>query len=434
MKRTIFIGFCLAVCCSMYAQPTSSRVEQHIDSLKRSHRITYIGKNDSIQAIDERSMLDIFYYDQFRHAQDPRTPYFLFMSRDAEFALGIGGVVRMRCWFDWNGSMPNNAFSPYNISIPYNPAQSRWLGFTPSGTALYFRMLGRNTKVGDYQLYIEANFNGYDQRDFLLKKAYVTLNDWTIGYAPSTFSDPTAEPMLVDGQGPNAYINTTTVLVRWMHTFKKHYVVAASVEMPQSFVDGNDSTTQSLRDWIPNLACFAQYEWTDNQHIRLSGIFRTLPYRNNIENRNKNTFGWGIRFSSVVRPWKPLTLYAMANYGSGISSFTGDLIMGKYDLVNHPNIAGEMYAPSLAGWYGGIQYNFLPQLFSSFTFGMLHYLPQHSVNSDSYKNGMYGAVNLFWNITPRIQIGAEYNFGRRKNFNGEHRWAQRVSVMSQFSF
>lgn len=49
----------------MYAQPTPSRVEQHIDSLKRSHRITYIGKNDSIQAIDERSMLDIFYYDQF---------------------------------------------------------------------------------------------------------------------------------------------------------------------------------------------------------------------------------------------------------------------------------------------------------------------------------------------------------------------------------
>lgn len=38
-----------------------------------------------------------------------------------------------------------------------------------------FRVLGRNKSLGDYQLYIETNFNGYASRDFHLKKAYAML-------------------------------------------------------------------------------------------------------------------------------------------------------------------------------------------------------------------------------------------------------------------
>lgn len=432
--RCILVLYCV-VCPHLYGQShNDSRVNQYIDSLKNSHRITYLDGNARTDSIAERELLDIFYYDQFRHAQDPRTPYFLFMSRDEHFAMGIGGVVRMRCWYDWNGAMPNNGFIPYNISIPFDPARARWLGFTPAGTALYIRMLGRNATVGDYQLYIEANFNGYNQRDFLLKKAYVTINDWTIGYAPSTFSDPSVEPVLVDGQGPNAYISTTSVLVRWMHTYKEHWVVATSLEMPQSFVAGNDSTTLSINDWIPHLSAFVQYEWAENQHIRLAGVFRTLPYRDLINEVNRNEFGWGIRLSSVIRPFKPLSIYLMGNYGSGMGSFTGDLIMGRYDLVDSPEAPGRMYAPDVVGWYGALQYNFTPNVFSSIVFGMLHYLPDKVVSSNEYKNGMYGAANLFWNITPRIQIGGEYNIGRRMNMDKKHRVGQRVSVMCQFSF
>ena len=434
--RSLFtILFICGIFSYSYGQSSAvnTHIEQYIDSLKNSHRITYIGESKT-DSINERRLLDIFYYDQFRHAQDPRTPYFLFMSRDANFAMGIGGVVRMRSWYDWHGAMPNNGFIPYNISIPFDVARSHWLGFTPAGTALYFRMLGRNSTVGDYQLYIEANFNGYNQRDFLLKKAYVSINDWTVGYASSTFSDPSVEPVLVDGQGPNAYISSTTVLVRWMHTFAQHWVVAGSVEMPQSFVAGNDSSTQSINDWIPNLATFVQYEWGNNQHVRLAGIFRTLPYRDLINSSNRNEFGWGVRLSSVIRPCKPLSIYVMANYGSGIGSFTGDLIMGKYDLVDIPHLPSSMYAPDLVGWYGAVQYHFTPHIFSTVTFGMLHYLPLYEVATDEYKNGMYGAGNFFWNITPRIQIGGEYNIGRRMNMDGVYRVSHRVSVMCQFSF
>ena len=435
MKKNLLLPlFCATAMMTSAQERPQSRVEQYIDSLKSTHRIEYLGEGKKPSASDERALLDIFYYDQFRNAQDPRAPYFLFMSRDANFVMGLGGVVRMRGWYDWNGAMPNNGFIPYNIAIPKDPLRNRWMGSTPAGTAMYYRVLGHNPTVGDYQLYIEANFDGYNQRDFLLKKAYATLNDWTIGYAHSTFSDPLAEPLLVDGQGPNAYVSTTAVLVRWMHQIKQSWIVAGSVEMPQSFVGANGTTTQAIDDWFPNLAAFSQYEWAPNQHVRLAGIMRMLPYRNVVTSTNHNEIGWGVQLSSVMRPFKPLTLYFMGNYGQGISSLTGDLMMGNYDLVDNPNQAGTMYAPRLFGWYGAAQYHFSPTLFTGLTVGQLRYLPEHTQQADMYRYGLYSALNLFWNITPRIQLGGEYNLGKRQNQDGEGRWAQRVSVMTQFSF
>ena len=432
-KIALFVASVAIAATAAQAQ-TQSRIEQYIDSLKSTHRIEYLGEGQKPTVSDERALLDIFYYDQFRNAQDPRAPYFLFMSRDARFVMGLGGVVRMRGWYDWDGAMPNNGFIPYNIAIPANPARSRWLGSTPAGTALYFRVLGTNTPVGDYQLYIEANFDGYNQRGFLLKKAYATLNDWTIGYAHSTFSDPLAEPLLVDGQGPNAYVSTTAVLVRWMHNLHKDWIVAASAEMPQSFVGANGTTTQKTNDWFPNLAAFTQYEWASNQHVRLAGIMRVLPYRDLVVKENRNEIGWGVQLSSVMQPFKPLTLYFMGNYGRGISSLTGDLMMGNYDLVDDTTTPGSMYAPRLFGWYGAAQYHFTPTLFTGLTVGQLRYLPEHKQSADEYKYGLYSALNLFWNITPRIQVGGEYNLGKRNDIDGDHRWAQRISVMTQFSF
>ena len=38
-------------------------------------------------------------------------PYFMFLSKDASLAGGIGGCVRMRGYFDWDGAQPTSAFA-----------------------------------------------------------------------------------------------------------------------------------------------------------------------------------------------------------------------------------------------------------------------------------------------------------------------------------
>lgn len=112
--------------------------------------------------------------------------------------MGIGGCVRMRGYYDWDGAIPASGFAPYLIPMNPDPAHDRNFGTTPAGSTLFFRVIGRNKSLGDYQLYIEANFNGYQGRDFHLKKAYAVINDFTIGYANSSFSDQGALPPTVD--------------------------------------------------------------------------------------------------------------------------------------------------------------------------------------------------------------------------------------------
>lgn len=437
------IHFRALLLCGIYAlcpavlsaqQNKTSPEEAYTDSLKAGHQISYFGDGEQPDSLSERKLIDRFYYDQFRHFNDPRAPYFLFMSRDARLAMGIGGVVRMRGWQDWNGVIPASGFIPYLISVPSDPVHRRKTGSTPSGTTLYFKVLGRNRAVGDYQLYIEANFNGYQSRDFSLKKAYAIINDCTVGYTNSTFSDPLASPPLVDGQGPNAEIRTTAVLLRWMHNFHNHWEVAASVEMPQSQIGANDSTTLALDDGVPNLAAFIQYGWGYNEHIRLSGILRTLSYRDQVVGRNRNLTGWGVQLSSMFRPACPLTVYTTINAGQGYSSQTNDLLMDRLDLVDSPDRLGQMYAPWAFGWFSAIQYYLHPDVFISGTIGQMRYLPKGPVEGHTYKYGLYGAVNIFWNMTPRIQVAGEFNWGRRKNFNGEQNDARRISLVAQFAF
>lgn len=141
-----------------------------------------ISGNDSV-----RELILTFYENQFRHSQDPMTPYFMLMSKDATMAMGVGGVIRMRGWYDFNGSIEANGFSPYLIPVPRNPDLTRGLGCTPAGTAIYFSILGRHTPLGNFMGYIEANFNGFQNTDFHLKKAFFTINDFTVGYDTSTF-------------------------------------------------------------------------------------------------------------------------------------------------------------------------------------------------------------------------------------------------------
>ena len=381
-------------------------------------------------------LINKFYMDQFRHSQDPKTPYFMFMSKDASLAMGIGGVIRMRTWFDWNGYLPSNGFSIYTIQIPKNPADMRRLGYTPSGTALFYTILGRNKLLGEYMGYIQGNFTGYNNVGFRLKKAYFTFRDWTVGYASSTFSDPAAEPPVLDGSGPMAEMSKTNVLVRWLHNTRYGLVYGGSVELSGSQADtGDDTQTAKCPDYLPNLVAMLQYQWNSGKsHVRLSGLLRGIAYRDLVAQQNRTITGWGLQLSAVAKIASPLTMYGIVSYGCGHASYSGDLSVGNYDLVARPGKPGELYAPAMVGFTWGATYYFRPNLYATVALGELKYLPKYRPDDDEYRYGLYGAVNCQWEITPRFTCGVEYLAGKRMNFDRTHGNANRINAMVQLSF
>lgn len=435
MKKGLRKWVLLTLCFSWTTVLASSPTEAMHDSLVNDHKIIFFGEGSNPAADSIRNVIENFYYDQFRSFQDPAAPYFLFMSRDANLAMGIGGMVRMRGYFDWAGSVDKPAFTPYFIPVQRNPLTRNQLGTTPAGSALFFRVIGRNKRFGDYQLYIEANFNGYGGRDFHLKKAYAIINDWTIGYAASTFGDGAAVPPTVDSGGPTMKMDNTNVLLRYMHTFKKSgIVVAASVETPSMSIQEDGSNTAARSQFLPNIAAFIQYEWGRDEHIRLAGITRFLPYRDLVTGRNHQPVGFGLQLSTVFRIIPQLKFYGTVNGGKSYSNFGGDFMLGQYDLVEDLKTPGRLKTVPGFGYVLGLQYNFTPNVFVSTTWAQGRYLPLQGVLPTDYKYGLYSATNVFWSITPRIMVGAELDLGKRQDFNGEHGWGRRVGALAQFSF
>ena len=207
----LLVGFTLGAAALSGSATTPTVRQETLDSLVADHHVIYFGDNQKAVLPDDsiRSLIMHFYIDQFRNYQDPAAPYFLFMSRDANMAMGVGGMVRMRAYFDPGNSMPGPAFKPFDIPLADTPLNRNHFGTTPSGTSLFFRVIGRNSRIGTYQLYIQTKFNGYEGRDMRLSKAYATVNDWTVGYATSTFSDGMALAPTVDANGSTMSMDFT---------------------------------------------------------------------------------------------------------------------------------------------------------------------------------------------------------------------------------
>lgn len=432
LRKLAFIA-ALACALAIYAQNPAHQAIS--DSIKHNTRYVMIdGEKPPTDSI--RLLMENFYEDQFRHVQDPAAPYFMFMSRNANLAMGLGGEVILRGWYDWNGAMPDGSFMPYNIPMHPDATELRHLGATASGTKLFLRAMGRSSKLGRYLLYIEGEFTGYGEVDFALKKAYASLNDWTVGLASTTFSDPGALPPTVDRQGPNNKIDASAILVRWMHTWKKKWTMAASVEYPAELKMTNSEYNKRYRGWVPDLGLFIQYQRPENasQHVRLSFTTRQLTYRNLIERRNESSIGWGVQLSTMISPVSPLTLYATLNAGRGVAGIGGDWTMGNYDLIADVDEPGKMFAPHVLGMMLGVQYNFSTKLFADIVYSHAHYYPlKHGAPSD-YKYGNYGSANLFYYITPRVRVGVGFNIGSRQNVDSDRRTVYRAGLLAAFSF
>lgn len=420
----------------LVVQPNSRTKNENkrVTDLLANTRVYTIGggipDSDSI-----RQMIMVFYEDQYRHAQDPLAPYFMFMSKDAKIAMGMGGVVKMRGWFDWHNAIDSPDFSPYLIEIPRNLAHQRIMGGSPSGTSIYFTIFGRKTRIGNWQGYIEADFDGYKNLGFKLKKAYVAWGDITAGYTTSTFSDPAAEPPTIDGAGVNGKMSKTNLLVRYLHTVKGRWTVGGSFEMPKAAYKVEGLNVEKCYDYIPDIVATAQYQWDSGvSHVRFAGLLRSLPYRNLTTATNHNLAGWGLQLSSTLKVANPVTLYGILTYGRGHGSYAGDLSKDAIDLMPYPGESGRMYAPRAFSAIFGARYNFAHNISCGVALSELRQFLMPGAEANAYKYGLYGAFNVFWNIMPRLQIGAEYLVAKRMNFSGNHSSTNRFDAMFQLSF
>ncbi|MBR6538806.1 MAG: porin [Bacteroides sp.] len=383
--------------------------------------------NEAIKAIYEANGL---------HFQDPRAPRFLFLDRKGRVAMGIGGYFKGTLSADMGGIANSLDFVTADIPTPNRPDMRSQFQMDASTSRIFLKLVGKQTPVGDFTVYLESDFRGQSAGSYnmRLRQAYIQLGHIRAGKAWSTFFDPVAAPPTIDFEGPSGTVGVRNVMVQYSQKLDTHWSFAAAIENPAASYTTQAGKNEAINQRIPDIPAYLQYEWDDGQsHIRLSGLFRALSYRNLISNDNKYAIGWAGQLSGIIAITPQLTFYYQAAYGRGYANYLNDLGGDGYDLVAEGE-SGDMTAPYAFGFVGGLQYNINNRLFISTSSSQCRLYGEGNIPSTGYKYGQYMVVNAFYSLFNNCQLGVEYLYGNRHNNDHSIGKAHRINAMIQYNF
>ena len=390
------------------------------------------------QAVDAQDSLLIrkMYESNGEHFQDPRAARFLFMDKEGKVALGIGGYVKGTMSVDMDGISDNLDFVTYDIPAPMKTDMRNQFQMDASTSRIFLKLVGSNTSVGDFTVYLESDFRGKNghQYDLRLRQAFIQFGGWKIGRAKTTFSDGAASPPTIDFEGPSGSVSTKNTMIQYSHQFGKHWSTAMSIEAPSASYTTDKNLSEAIKQRVPDIPSYVQYAWDGGKsHIRWSNLFRFLSYRNLVEGKNKLAFCMATQLSGMITFSPHWKLYYQGAYGEGYADYLNDLGGAGFDLIPNGD-TGNLKPPTALGLVGGIQYNIHKNLFLSASYSQCRLYDTEGMAGSTYRYGQYVAANVFYEPVNNCMVGFEYLYGNRHNMDGTSGNAHRVNAMIQYHF
>lgn len=386
-----------------------------------------------------RSVIDDHKRYTRRGIQQVSTPSAIFADKRNTFSFAIGGDVALRAGYSFDRTVDNIDMVPYDIPMVATPADRQELRFDATTSRVFIRGIANTKRLGQVHIFFDVDFRGGAEGSYTprIRSGYVQMLGLTVGRDVTTFCDLTAAPTTIDFAGPNAYNFRFATMIRYEYSFlKEHLTVGAAVEMPS--VSGTyGETLQAIPQRVPDIPLYFQYSWGAKResHIRASAVLRDMYFYNAMTGRENDKLGWGVQFSGNIFITKYLQLFMNGTYGEGISRYIQDLTGTGLDFAPNPQNLYEAQTIPMFGWQAAAQLNILPNLFVSGGYSSVTVCRENGFPFDgSYKQGQYIFGNIFWNLTPRFVIAAEYLYGSRKTMSGEKAHSNRVNVLAKYSF
>ncbi|MCH5229896.1 MAG: hypothetical protein J1F12_07895 [Muribaculaceae bacterium] len=377
----------------------------------------------------------------------PNSPRFAIVGKNEKFYLGFGGYVKGTMSFDWGSPIDNyNEFIVSQIPMPgqQKPGNKGQFGLSAQQSDLYLNLVALpndKNKVGFYLNFIFLG-NGYLPE---VRQAYVTWRGFELGYGFSLFTDLAADPSTIDYEGPNSFTVDINAKFDYRHTFGKYFGIGIGAELPMaSYINGTHTSTVTQR--IPDIPMYLQWDWGNNNRIRLSALLRNMQYRSNgWDGKTQNLAGGGIQLTGNFNICNKLIGYYQATVGKGMTSYFEDVTGDGYDMAPCPTDPSKLQTVKAWGGYLGLQYNWSSKVYSNLIYSHLRlYTPNYGTagtfDGDSapwasqYKYGQYAVANVFYNITDTFSWALEYIWGRRVDMNCAQAHDNRIQTMLQVTF
>lgn len=375
-----------------------------------------------------------------RGFQQDEMPHFIFATKNNKISFSVGGSITLRASYDFDGIVNAMDFVPSAIPIPGTHATQQALGMDGTTSRLFLKAVANSRALGRVIVYVSTDFRGGGTNSYTprIRSAYVSFKGFTFGRDVTTFCDLSAAPNTIDFQGPNAYNFFFSTMIRYEVSSRRNiFKFGVAAELPS--VSGTyDDSFSSIPQRVPDVPVYMQLSWGKNResHFRASAIFRNMYLHNEFTGNNTSLFGWGVQASGKIKVAGPLELFFNGVYGEGISPYIQDLAGMGLDFTPNPRNPNSIQTMPMYGWQAAAQINLVPKrLAISGGYSSVTVCKKNGAyTGEEYRQGQYVFGNIFWNVTPRCNLAAEYLYGTRENMNGMENHANRVSLMVRYHF
>lgn len=378
-------------------------------------------------------VVEIFQNSQSSYHHDPRAPRFVLVDQEGRWGLGIGGYLQTKIEYDFDKAVANVDFLP--SAIQRNGASSQYR-MDMSNSTLFLKLVGSSRWLGDFIVYTSADWRG-DGLGLQLQNAYMSTKYFTFGYTIGTFMDISAIPTTIDYGGPCGMTFYRSTQLQFRYGFDFGLSMGIALEAPNVNATGDEYIHVGAQR-CPNIPIFVQYNWRNDSrnHIRIGAIMRDISYTDKVKGTDTDKVGWGAQ-ASVLATMGKLQLKGQFTVGEGIGSLVNNISNVGVDVVANPNEPGRAMMLTSESWYAGVQYNFNSKWFASAAYSQT---ALHSRNGygeahpEGFRKGQYAVANVFYNVSPNLQLGLEYLHGWRVDFDKRTFNANRVNLSARYDF
>ena len=263
------------------------------------------------------------------------------------------------------------------------------------------------------------------QTTFRLRHAYGELGHFGAGQTWSPFMDPDVFPNSLEYWGPTGMVFFRNVQVRWMPIMSDKQTLTLALERPGASGDpgtlGNRVELQNIVGRNPAPDFSASYIMNGKRgYVRVAGIVRRIAWDDMLNDAfelSGSATGWGLNFSSNLKPTKNDVIRIQVVYGEGIQNYMNDSPV-DVGIVSNPGnvvtpIKGELIP--LLGTVFFLDHTWNAKWTTSVGFSHQDNDNTEGQAPDAFHRGYYALGNLLFTPAEGVMMGGEFQWGRREN-------------------
>lgn len=446
MKKLIFAALIAGAPCA-FAQTSDNETSLDGDN---AQRLEFIKLKGEVKKIVEDARPS--------EANAGTTPKFAVHSTDNKFIMTIGGNINVIGGAD----IGNNLYKVDDAGIDFTtgmipvPAvrdhKADWF-INPLTSYLDFTIVGFGGTKNAVTAYIKLGTNDMDPH-IKLKRAYISWRGLSAGQMQTLMQDGDAcQPPTIDPEGPSGEVGTTAYQVSYKSPSFSGFRFAIGLELPSYYSSNGVYRGHDYRDYYntqtistdveqmaPDIPAWVEYTFSEGNRLRLTGLLRSFSYRDHLADKRRHTMAGGVMLSGNLTPVDPLTFSLQAVYGKGIANYIQDIAGKPLSFTPRNDSPGELAARPMMGIVVGASVKATPKLSFNAMFSEARiwkvgeYAVTTGTDTDNYKYGLYAAANCFYDITPYLNVGIEYLWGRRCTWSHTSAHDNRIQAQIQFSF